>query len=150
MILTYYPDTDTLDVEFDIPHQEEYETQEQAASAARRMRSQRSEKETATHDAEPTGQTLAHYRNGHLHGLTIEHACERAPAAWDVEQLRKEAAQVAASTGRIVEHITYDIIRDRKSIQTGQQGPYSPHTSDEAVRDFNQLIDHYREKTPTA
>lgn len=155
MILTYYPDTDTLDVDFDIPHPEEYETlQEARESAEKRIKvmspSTPNEEEVDTYDAEPSGQTLAHYFDNQLHGLTIEHATRRAPAAWKIEALRKEAARVAASTGRVVESVAYDLIQDRKSIHTGQLGPYSPHTSDEAVRDFNALIDRYREKTTAA
>jgi hypothetical protein len=149
MILTYYPDTDTLDVDFDIPHHEAHETQDEAVKTARRILEERSEeREVETHDAEPSGQTLAHYHEDQLAGLTIEHASRRAPAAWRIDALRKEAAQVAASTDRVVESITYDLIRDRKSIHTGQLGPHSPHTSDKAVREFNELIDHYREATP--
>ena len=73
--------------------------------------------------------------------LTIEHASRHAPAAWGIESLRREAAQVAATTGRIAESVTYDFIRDRTSFQTGEHGPQSSHTSDEAVREYNQMID---------
>lgn len=155
MILTYYPDTDTLDVDFDMPYLEEYNTLQEARESADKSIKVMSpitpkRGEVDTYDAEPSGQTLAHYLDDQLHGLTIEHATRRAPAAWKIEALRTEAAQVAASTGRVVESITYDLIQNRKSIHTGQLGPHSPHTSDEAVRDFNALIDHYREKTTAA
>jgi hypothetical protein len=153
MILTYHPDTDTLDVDFDIPHQGEYETLQEARESKRKrseMVSTYREEEVDTHDAEPSGQTLAHYLNEELRGLTIEHASRRAPAAWKIEALRQEAAQVAASTGRIVESVTYNLVRNLKSIHTGRLGPHSPHTSDQAVREYNELIDHYREKTTAA
>jgi hypothetical protein len=73
--------------------------------------------------------------------MTIEHASRRAPTAWDIELLRREAAKVAATTGRVVESVTYDPLRDRTSFQTGEPGPQSPYTSDDAVRDYNQMID---------
>ncbi|MFB6230995.1 MAG: hypothetical protein ABEL04_07545 [Salinibacter sp.] len=48
---------------------------------------------------------------------------------------------MAATTGRIVESVTHDLRRDRTSFQTGDLGPQSPHTSDEAVQEYNQMID---------
>jgi len=153
MILTYYPDTDTLDVDFDMPSSEEYETLQEAREAAKdRIDASITPKreDVETYDAEPSGQTLAHYLDNRLHGFTIEHASRRAPAAWKIEALRREAAQVAASTGRIVESVSYNLVRNLKSIHTGRLGPHSPHTSDKAVRDFNDLIDQYREKTTAA
>jgi hypothetical protein len=145
MILTYYPDTDTLDVDFRDPSvrsAESYPTQEKAMEAAREIvQNSDAQVETETFEADPSGQTLAHYREDRLEELTIEHASRRAPAAWGVESLRREAAQVAATTGRIVESVTHDLRRDRTSFQTGDLGPQSPHTSDEAVREYNQMID---------
>ena len=105
--------------------------------------------ETETFEADPSGQPLAHYREDRLEELTIEHASRRAPAAWGVESLRREAAQVAATTGRIVESVTHDLRRDRTSFQTGDLGPQSPHTSDEAVQEYNRMIDEI-EKTSAA
>lgn len=140
MILAYYPDTDTLDVRFRGAIEEqnpgEVEPLEDPSGFVDPVRS-----ETETYEADPSGHTLAHYRKEHLEGLTIEHASRRAPKAWDIESLRREAAQVAATTGRIVESVTLDLIHDRTSFQTGELGPHSPHTSDEAVREYNQLID---------
>jgi hypothetical protein len=78
--------------------------------------------------------------------MSIEHASRRAPESWDLASLRREAAQVAASTGRVVESVTHDLIHDRTSFQTGELGPQSPHTSDEAVQEYNRMIDEI-EKT---
>jgi len=142
MILIYYPDIDTLDVRFrngtDGQGIEEnvIETVDEPGDLADAADSERE-----TYEAEPSGYTLAHYEKERLEGLTIEHASRRAPAAWGIESLRREAAQVAATTGRIVESVTYDLRRDRTSFQTGDLGPQSPHTSDEAVREYNQIID---------
>jgi uncharacterized protein GlcG (DUF336 family) len=137
--LTYYPDTDTLDVDFrDTSGRttETYYTQKKALEAAQEMAQESTDqsREVETYEAEPSGQTLAHYRNDRLEELTIEHASRRAPAAWSIESLRREAAQVAATTERIVESVTHDLRRDRTSFQTGELGPQSPHTSNEAVR----------------
>jgi hypothetical protein len=147
MILTYYPDTDTLDVKFGSSTEHEtrtYDTQKKAQEEARWMARESTgseHAETETYDADPTGQTLAHYHGGRLEELTIEHASRRAPSAWDIESLRREAARVAATTGRIVESVTRDLHRDRTSFQTGTLGPQSTHTSDEAVQEFNEMID---------
>jgi hypothetical protein len=145
MILTYYPDTDTLDVSFwDSAGRETstYDTQEEAQEAARQMAQTTSGNgETETYDADPSGQTRAHYRNDRLEELTIEHASRRAPESWDIPSLRKEAARVAVTTGRIVEAVTYDLSRDRTSFQTGHRGPESPYTSDEAVQEYNRMIE---------
>lgn len=148
MILTYYPDTDTLDVDFrgaSGPTTDTHATQAEAVTAAREEVQESDdesvEPETETVEADPTGQTLAHYRGGRLEEMTIEHASRRAPAAWNIESLRREAAKVAATTGRVVESVTYDLLRDRTSFQTGEPGPQSPYTSDDAVRDYNQMID---------
>lgn len=155
MILFYYPDTDTLDIAFRGPSGrslEVYDTKQEALEAAQHMVQERTgesrEAETKTYEADPSGQTLAHYSENRLSGLTIEHASRRAPAAWDIESLRREAAQVAATTGRIVESVTYDLIHDRTSFQTGKPGPQSPYTSDEAVQEFNEMIDHIEASSP--
>lgn len=144
-LLIYYPDTDTLDVDFRDPSVRSADsdpTKEKAMEAAREVVQDSVEQvETVTYDADPSSQTLAHYRENRLEELTIEHASRRAPAAWDIKSLRREAAQVAATTGRIVESVTHDLRRDRTSFQTGDLGPQSPHTSDEAVREYNQMID---------
>lgn len=146
MILTYYPDTDTLDVDFrgvqDLTT-ETYASQKEAVEAAqeRVQESDEQSRDVETVEADPSGQTLAHYRGGRLEEMTIEHASRRAPTAWDIESLRREAAKVAATTGRVVESVMYDLIRDRTSFQTGERGPQSPHTSDDAVRAYNQMID---------
>lgn len=140
IILTYSPDTDTLDARFrsaaERPDLGKVESLEGPGRLVDSMQS-----ETETYEADPSGQTLAHYREDRLEGLTIEHASRRAPKAWKIESLRREAAQVAASTGRIVESVTRDLLHDRTSFQTGERGPQSPHTSDEAVRKYNQMID---------
>lgn len=145
MILTYYPDTDTLDVAFRRPGETYTNTQQDAREAAqdfvREFDEPSRDVETETYEADPSGQTLAHYRGERLEELTIEHASRRAPSAWEIESLRREAAQVAASTGRIVESVTHDLRRDRTSFQTGELGPQSPHTSDEAVQEYNRMID---------
>ena len=147
MILTYYPDTDILDVDFRTSsgsRTETYATQETAVEAARDVVQESTAShnvETKTYEADPSGQTQAHYKEDRLDGLTIEHASRRAPAAWGIASLRREAAQVAATTGRVVESVTYDLIRDRTSFQTGDAGPQSPYTSDEAVQEYNQMID---------
>jgi len=147
MILTYYPDTDTLDVDFGSSPENEahaYERQKEAQEAARQMARESAaagHAETETYDADPTGQTFAHYREERLEELTIEHASRRAPKAWDIPSLRREAAQVAVTTGRVVESVTRDLLHDRTSFQTGELGPQSPHTSDEAVQEYNQIID---------
>lgn len=145
MILTYYPDTDTLDVTFRDSAGREmptYDTQKEAQEAARQMvESTVDNSETETYDADPSGQTLAHYRNDRLEELTIEHASRRAPESWDIPSLRKEAARVAVTTGRIVETVTYDLSRDRTSFQTGDRGPESPYTSDDAVQEYNRMVD---------
>lgn len=146
MILTYYPDTDILDVDFGLPRQGENATPQEAQEAAQVLAgAAQPAGDTETYDAEPTGQTRAHYFKGRLEGLTIEHASRRAPAAWKIGALRREAARVAASTGRIVEHVRYDLVGDAKSMRKGQAGPHSPHTSDEAVREYNRLIDRFKE-----
>ncbi|PSQ96775.1 MAG: hypothetical protein BRD55_05735 [Bacteroidetes bacterium SW_9_63_38] len=123
MILTYYPDTDTLDVDFrEVPEDDTptYDTLQDAREAARQITQPASENgETETYDADPAGQTRAHYRNDRLEDLTIEHASRRAPESWDISSLRKEAARVAVTTGRIVESVTYDLGRNRTSFQTG-------------------------------
>lgn len=154
MILTYYPDTDTLDVDFRDPSvrsAESYPTKEKAMEAAREIVQDSDEQiETETYEADPSGQTLAHYREDRLEELTIEHASRRAPAAWDIESLRREAAKVAATTGRIVESVTHDLLRDRTSFQTGDSGPQSPHTSDEAVQVFNRMIDEAKKTAAAA
>jgi hypothetical protein len=151
MILTYYPDIDTVDVSFNTPHREGKITVSQVVGTARDMPGlQAAIVNTETLEADATGHIQTHMQEGRLAGLTIEHARKHAPAAWNIEELRREAAQIAASTNRIIESITHDVINDRRSIQTGQQGPHSTHTSDKAVRDFNELIDHYREKTTAA
>ena len=82
--------------------------------------------------------------------LTIEYASRRAPAAWGIKALRREAAQVAATTGRLVESVTHDRLRDRTSFQTEEVGPQSPHTSDAAVQAFNQMIDEALETSAAA
>ncbi len=145
MILTYYPDTDTLDVTFRIPDRRNVNTQQKAQQAARERVQEFAEQsrsgEVETYEADSSGQTLAHYRAGRLEELTIEHATQRAPSDWEIESLRREAAQVAASTGRIVESVAHNLIQERSSFQTGELGPHSPHTSDEAVQEFNEMID---------
>lgn len=146
MILSYYPDTDILDVRFRLPEKTTHDTPASAVEAARESAQEASKspanvEAVETHEADPSGRTLAHYREGRLEEMTIEGASRRAPKDWDIESLRREAAQVAASTGRIVESVTRDLIHDRTSFQTGDLGPQSPHTSDEAVREYNQMID---------
>jgi len=154
MILTFYPDTDTLDVDFRDPSvhsTESYPTQEKAIEAAREIVQDSVEQvETETCEADPSGQTLAHYREDRLEELTIEHASRRAPAAWDIKSLRREAAQVAATTGRVVESVTHDLRRDRTSFQTGDLGPQSPYTSDDAVQEYNQMIDEIEKASAAA
>jgi len=147
MILIYYPDTDTLDVRFrgfETPSSGE---QVYASEGLDAFASETDE--TSTFEADPSGQTLAHYREDRLEELTIEHASRRAPESWDIASLRREAAQVAASTGRVVESVMHDLIHDRTSFQTGELGPQSPHTSDDAVQEYNQMIDEI-EKTSAA
>jgi hypothetical protein len=144
MILTYYPDTDTLDVNFRNSTGGEaptYDTQAEAQEAARQMVQSTMREETETYDADPSGQTRAHYRDDRLEELTIEHASRRAPESWEIPALREEAARVAVTTGRIVESVTHDLVRDRTSFQTGELGPESPYTSDDAVQEYNQMID---------
>lgn len=114
---------------------------EAAREMVREPTEQSQEDETETYEADPSGQTLAHYEGNRLSGLTIEHASRRAPAVWGIESLRQEAADVATTTGRTVEFVTYDLLRDRTSFQTGELGPESPYTSDDAVREFNQMIE---------
>ena len=154
MILTYYPDTDTLDVAFRIPERRRADTQQEAQQAARELVQEFAEQsqsgEVETYEADSSGQTLAHYRAGRLEELTIEHATHRAPSDWEIESLRREAAQVAASTGRIVESVTHNLIQERTSFQTGELGPHSPHTSDEAVQDYNRMIDEIEETSAAA
>lgn len=146
MILSYYPDTDTLDIRFRTPAKTRHETLSSAEETARKMAQEASVgppevEDVETYEADSSGQTLAHYREGRLEEMTIEHASRRAPESWDIASLRREAAQVAASTGRIVESVTHDLIHDRTSFQTGERGPQSPHTSDDAVQEYNQMID---------
>jgi hypothetical protein len=98
ILLTYYPDTDTLDVDFRDPSVRSAEsyptTQEKAMEASREIIQDSDEKvETETYEADPSGRALAHYREDRLEELTIEHASRRAPAAWGIEALRREAAQ---------------------------------------------------------
>ena len=147
MVFTYYPDIDTLDLHLNAEEEKERKCDGQAAQDSADPSRQA---ETETYEANPTGQTLAHYREDRLEELTIEHASRRAPAAWGVESLRREAAQVAATTGRIVESVTHDLRRDRTSFQTGDLGPQSPHTSDEAVREYNQMIDEIKKASAAA
>jgi len=146
MVFTYCPDIDTLDLHLNAEEEKERMCVGQAAQDPADPSRQ---SETETYEANPTGQPLAHYREDRLEELTIEHASRRAPAAWGVESLRREAAQVAATTGRIVESVTHDLRRDRTSFQTGDLGPQSPHTSDEAVQEYNRMIDEI-EKTSAA
>lgn len=145
MILTYYPDTDTLDVDFRDPSVRSVEsspTKEKAVDTAQELvHGPDQQVETETYEADPSGQTLIHYQEERLEELTIEHASRRAPATWDIESLRREAARVAATTGRVVESVTHDLRRDRTSFQTGDLGPQSPYTSDDAVQTFNRMID---------
>lgn len=144
MILIYYPDTDTLDVHFHTPRRNAHDTYQETIEAARGVLQGSTKEpqdiETETYEAHSSGHTLAHYREEHLEGLTIEHASRRAPKALDIESLRREAAEVAATTGRVVESVTRDLIHDRTSFQTGELGPQSTHTSDEAVQEYNQMI----------
>ena len=109
MILTYYPDTDTLDVSFHSPGRRTHEAHPEAVEAAREggqeFTRHRENVETETHEAGPSGQTLIHYRKDCLEEMTIQHASRRAPAAWGIKALRREAAQVAATTGRLVENL---------------------------------------------
>ena len=154
MILSYYPDTDTLDVRFRLPGKNAHDTLSSAEEAARKRAQEASVgppevEEVETYEADSSGQTLAHYREGRLVEMTIEHASRRAPESWDLASLRREAAQVAALTGRVVESVTHDLIHDRTSFQTGELGPQSPHTSDEAVQEYNRMIDEI-EKTSAA
>ena len=154
MILTYYPDTDTLDVNFrDTTGSDThtFDTLKDAQESARKMtQSASGNGETETYDADPAGQTRAHYRNDRLEELTIEHASRRAPESWDIPSLRKEAARVAVTTGRIVESVTYDLSRNRTSFQTGDLGPESPYISDEAVQEYNQMIDEIESASAAA
>lgn len=154
MILTYYPDTDTLDVDFrDATGSDTHtsDTLKGAQKSAQQMTQAASGNgEVDTYDADPSGQTRAHYRNDRLEELTIEHASRRAPESWDVPSLRKEAARVAVTTGRIVESVTYDPSRNRTSFQTGDLGPESPYTSDGAVQEYNQMIDEIESASATA
>jgi len=138
MVFIYYPDIDTLDLYLSA---EEEKGLTRVGQAAQDSADPSRPSGTETHEADPSGQTLAHYREDCLEELTIEHASRRAPATWGIESLRREAAQVATTTGRIVESVTHDLRRDRTSFQTGDLGPHSPHTSDEAVREYNQMID---------
>ena len=142
-LLTYHPDTDTLDVDFRGASGPTTDTQAEAVTAAREEVQEPDDEsvEVETAEADPAGQTLAHYRGGRLEEMTIEHASRRAPADWNIESLRREAAKVGATTGRVVESVTYDLLRGRTSFQTGEPGPQSPYTSDDAVRDYNQMID---------
>lgn len=154
MILSYYPDTDTLDIRFRLPEKTAHDTLSSAEEAARKMTQEASAgppevEEVKTYEADSSGQTLVHYREGRLEEMTIEHASRRAPESWDIASLRREAAQVAASTGRVVESVTHDLIHDRTSFQTGELGPQSPHTSDKAVQEYNRMIDEI-EKTSAA
>jgi hypothetical protein len=139
MILIYYPDTDTLDVRFRASETTSSEEQVYASEGLDAFASEADE--THTYEANPSGETLAHYREGRLEELTIEHASRRAPESWEISALREEAARVAVTTGRIVESVTYDLSRDRTSFQTGDRGPESPYTSDDAVQEYNRMID---------
>lgn len=152
MTLTYYPDTDTLDVDFHVPDGKTFDSGQEARDAAQEAVSETvtSESETETYDADPSGQTRAHYKSGQLVGLTVEHASARAPEAWKVSSLRKEAAHVAASTGRIVERVTYDLVTDSHSFHTGEVGPHSPHNSDEAVQEYNRMVDEAKKASAAA
>ena len=150
MILTYYPDTDTLDVRFQVPERSAYDTHQEALEAARASDEKSRNVETETYEADPSGQTLAHFRAERLEELTIEHASRRAPEAWEIESLRREAAQVAASTGRTVESVIHDPLQDRTSYQTREFGPQSSHTSDEAVQEYNQMIDEIEKASAAA
>jgi len=148
MILTYYPDTDTLDVHFRGSEGSSSENQVYVSKGPAPSASESEEKET--HDAHPSGQTLAHYRGERLEELTIEHASRRAPEAWDIPSLRREAARVAVTTDRIFESVTYDLIKDQTSFQTGDLGPKSPHTSDSAVQEYNRMIDEIEKASAPA
>lgn len=152
MTLTYYPDTDTLDVDFHIPGGGKFDSLREARDAAQEVvsRTMIPEKETETYEADPSGQTLAHYREGQLTGFTVEHASRRAPGAWKISSLREEAAQVAASTGLIVERVTYDLVTDHKSFHTGEHGPHSPYSSDKAVQEYNRMVDEAKTASTTA
>jgi len=147
MVLTYYPDIDTLDLHLNAVEEKRRTC---VAQAAQESADSSRQSEAETHEVDPSGQTLAHYRDDGLEAITIEHASRRAPAAWGIESLRREAAQVVATTGRIVESVTHDLRRDRTSFQTGDLGPQSPHTSVEAVREYNQLIDEIEAASATA
>lgn len=153
MTLTYYPDTDTLDVLLSMGEGQDTNDKRDAVAGARVLVREKTSEfdgvQTVTHEADPSGQTLAHFREGGLEELTIEHATRRAPAGWAIESLRQEAAEVAAATNRIVESVTYNLVADRSSFETGEAGAHSPHTSDAAVQEFNQMIDDV-EKTSTA
>lgn len=105
MILTYYPDTDTLDIHF----RDTVERQDPEDVVSRGEPNGRTDpvrSETETYEADPSEQILAHYGEGCLDGLTIEHARRRAPETWGIESPRREAARVAATTGRIVESVS--------------------------------------------
>jgi len=69
-LLTYYPDTDTLDVTFCLPEGTTRETHKEAVGAAQRAARESEEKsrnvETKTYEADPSGQTLAHFRADRL------------------------------------------------------------------------------------
>lgn len=147
MVFTYYPDIDTLDLHLNAKEEKERMCVGQAAQDSADPSRQ---SETETYEANPTGQTLAHYREDRLEELTIEHASRRAPAAWGIESLRRKAAQVASTTGRIVESVTHDLRQDRTSFQAGDLGFQSPHTSDEAVREYNQMIDEIKKASAAA
>jgi len=151
MILIYYPDIDTLDVRFrnGTDGQGMGENVSETVDGPGDL-SDSADSKKETHEAEPSGYTLAHYQEGRLEGLTIEQASRRAPVAWGIESLRQEAARVAATTGRIVESVTHDLRRERTSFQTGELGPQSPYTSDESVQAFNRMIDEIEAASATA
>ena len=149
--LTDFPNTDTPDVRFRSGTDEqsiEQNTVEPLDDPENLADAADSKKEP--HEGEPSGCTRAHYERERLVGLPIEHVSRRAPASWDTESLRREAAQVAASAGRLVESVTRDRLRDRTSFQTGELGPQSLHTSDATVPAFNQMVDEALETSAAA
>ncbi len=135
MILTYYPDVDLLEVDFEGSDASEESSQVEESAVA--------------YDADSEGTIQAIEVGGRLRVLVITQASEQAPRTWDVPSLRREAARVAAATGDLVTFVRFEPESGEKSFATGGEGPYSEFASDEAVQEYNTLVRQSRsERSP--
>lgn len=117
MKLTYFPDTDTLDVVY----------ANEVCPVAETMDG-------------PTENILLDFdEEGRVMGITYEHASRTAPAEWKIDRLRRHIAARAREIGRRVLQAEITTGGRVMELVTEEGSPESPY-EDGAVREYNELV----------